>query len=293
MKRKWEVFLMVMLLMMALNANATVLFSDNYNRANDNNIDASSGGMGGSLGSLTYVEIGDDEIYPVQSGTGNPYPELTHIENNQLYMATGTNMSTMYLDHNFTDAAILSDGGMKIGLSIIQDLGAGTTGQYFAGFGVGNTLQECEDVWFDHNGTGFRGQVGNSLQEGVSDLWVGWSPRFGGIIQVFKNGPTEKGGENYNIENISLTGNDRLELELFFDSFGDGSTVNANILWNGTVVGTDSFAWDADTMLENYIGINGRQAAGFVVDDLVIQTIPEPATLLLLGVGALVLRKRK
>ncbi len=269
--RQWVVLIVIVLACIPVSAEV-VLFSDSFNRTNNNDIDASSGGMGGSLSPLTYVEIGDNEIYPVQSGTGNPYPELTHVEDNQLYMAYGTNMSTMYLDHNFTDAAILTDGGMKIGLTIIQDLGTGTLGQHFVGFGVGNTLQECEDVWFDHNGTGFRGQVGSSLQEGVSDLWVGWSPRFGGIIQVFKNGPTEKGGENYNIENIPLTGNDRLELELLFDSFSDGSTVIVNIFWNGIIVATDSFAWDGDGLLENYIGINGRQGNGYIVDDLIIET---------------------
>lgn len=254
---------------------SATLFSDSFDRANDNNIDASSDGMGGLLSPLTYVEIGDDEIYPVQSGTGNPYPELTHIQDNHLYMAYGTNMTTMYLGHNFVDSQILDADGMRIGMTIIQDLGAQTGGQYFVGFGVGNTLQECQDTWFDHNGTGFRGQINlTPPQAGTSDLWIGWSPANSGTIQVLKNGPTTAGGENYNLlTGVALTGNDRLELELFFEDYNDGSTVNANILWNGVVVGSDSFAWDADGLLENYIGINARQAAGFVVDDLAIDAI--------------------
>ena len=244
---------------------------------------------------MTYVEIGDDEIYPITSGTGLPYPELTHVEDNHLYMAYGTNMTTMYLDHNFTDAAILADGGMKIGMTILQDLGPQTTGQFFVGFGIGNTLQECQSTWFDHNGTGFRGQFNTTPpRAGTSDLWIGWSPANSGCIQVFKNGPTSAGGENYVLmTGTALTGSDRLELELFFDSFADGSIVNANILWNGVLAGTESFTWDADGLLENYIGINGRQTVGFIVDDLTISTVPEPATMLLLGLGTLVLRKRK
>jgi hypothetical protein len=281
---------MAALMVMAVNVNAEVLFSDSFNRANNVDIDASTDGMGGSLGSLAYVEIGDDSIYGQQSGTGLPYPELTSIVDNQLYMAYGTNMTTMYLDHNFTDSEITAAGGMKIGLTIVNG-GNFTDNDRFVGFGVGNTLSECQNVWFDFNGDGFRGRIDNWT--GFSDLWVGWSPNNGGKIQVYKNGPTSEGGANYAIEGTSLTGNDRLELELFFDSFDDGAAVNANIRWNGVVVGTESFAWDTDGLLENYIGINARQGNYMIVDDLLIETIPEPATLLLLGIGTLALRKRK
>ena len=290
MKSKWNVFLVVIVVMLVANVKAEVLFSDSFNRADNVDIDASSDGMGGSLGSLTYVEIGDDEIYPQQSGTGLAYPELTSVVDNQLYMAYGTNMTTMYLDHNFNDSEIIAAGGMKIGLTIVNG-GNFTDNERFVGFGVGNTLTECQNVWFDFNGNGFRGRI--DAWTGFSDLWIGWSPNNGGKIQVYKNGPTSEGGENYAIEGTPLTGNDRLELELFFDSFADGSPVSANILWNGAVVGTESFGWDADGLLENYIGINGRQGNRFIVDDLTIETIPEPATLLLLGLGTLALRKRK
>jgi hypothetical protein len=294
MKAKWFVLLMVGVWVTSVNINAAVLFSDSFNRADSLDIDADSAGMGGSLGPLTYVEIGDDQIYPIQSGTGNPYPELTQVKDNQLYMAYGTNMSTMYLNHNFVDEDILTAGGMRIGLTIAQNMGPSTTNQFFVGFGVGNTLQECENIWFDHNGTGFRGQLGTPSQTGVSDFWIGWSPANNGTIQVLKNGPTAKGGENYNLlTGVSLTGSDRLELELLFNAFTDGSIVNANILWNGEVIGTDSFAWDADGLIENYIGINGRQGVGFIVDNLEIATIPEPITLTLLALGSLVTLRRR
>ncbi len=254
---------------------SAVLFTDNFNRPNNTDIDASSDGMAGLLSPMTYVEIGDDVIYPQQSGTGNPYPELTRIESNRLYMAAGTNATTMYLGHNFVDNEILAADGMRIGLTIIQDLGPQTTAQFFAGFGVGNTLQECQTTWFDHNGTGFRGQVNlTPAQAGTSDLWIGWSPANGGTIQVFKNGPTAAGGENYNLlTGVALTGSDRLEMELYFEDFNDGSPVNAFILWNGVIIGTEAFTWDVDGKLENYIGINARQTAGFIVDDLAIEAI--------------------
>ena len=236
MKRPWLILMFTASISLSAGANV-ILFSDTFNRADNFNIDADTTGMGGSLGILQYIEVGDDVIYPIVNPTGTDGPGLTRIQTNQLGMARGPNMSTMYLDHNFTDAAILTDGGMRIGMTILQDLGSGTSAQFFTGFGVGNTLQECQDTWFDHNGTGFRGQVNTTPpRAGTSDFWVGWSPVNGGTIQVFKNGPTAAGGENYDLlTGVALTGSDRLELELFFDSFTDDTVVVANILWNGSV----------------------------------------------------------
>ncbi len=272
---KTRVIILIILCCVSISGAAVQsvnLFSDNFNRPDDTDIDVSLVGMSGTLSPLVYVEIGDNEIYPVQSGTGNPYPELTSIVDNQLYMAYGTNMTTMYLDYNFNDSEITTAGGMRIGLTIV-DGGNFTDNDRFVGFGVGNTLSECQNVWFDFNGDGFRGRIGNWA--GFSDLWIGWSPNLGGKIQVYKNGPTSEGGENYAIEGIPLSGNgdDRLELELFFDSFADGSMVNANIVWNGEVVGTEKFAWDADGLSENYIGLNARQGNRIIVDDLAIDAI--------------------
>jgi len=250
------------------------LFSDNFNRADNHDIDAEATGMGGLLAPLTLVEMGDDVVFPIQSGTGLPNTGLTRIQANQLYQAAGPNASTLYVDHNFVDSQITAADGMRIGLTITANLGNGTTGDFFCGFGVGNTLTECQTTWLDHNGTGFRGQNVGATQAGTSDLWVGWSPANGGTIQVFKNGPTAAGGYNYAlVKNLGLTAGDRLELELYFDDFADNSPVTAYILWNGKIIGTEHFNWDADGVLENYIGINARQGNGFVVDDLAVEAI--------------------
>ncbi|NLK42468.1 MAG: hypothetical protein GX298_10500, partial [Planctomycetes bacterium] len=250
---------------------AHVLFSDSFDRPDNVNISASTDGMGGLLSPLVYVEIGDEVIFPIVSGTGKSNPGLTNIENNQLHLADGPNASTLFLDHNFIDSELLAAGGMRIGFKIVSNNGTLTGIDSFVGFGVGNTLEECQNIWFDYNGVGFRGRVNNYA--GTSDFWVGWSPAAGGTIQVYKNGPTSEGGENYDAAtNVVLSGNDRLELELYFDSFQAGSTVTAIVLWNSEIVAVDSFAWDYDNA--NYIGINARQNnQGYTVDDLEIAAI--------------------
>ena len=247
-----------------------ILFSDSFDRPDNVNISASTDGMGGLLSPLVYVEIGDEVIFPIASGSGQPNPDLTNIENNQLHLADGPNMSTLYLDHNFVDSEFPDAGGMRIGLTIVSNQGPLMGIDSFVGFGVGNTLEECENIWFDYNGTGFRGRVNNHA--GTSDFWVGWSPAAGGTIQVYKNGPTSEGGENYDAAtDVVLSGNDRLELEMYFDSFTAGSPVVAVVLWNSEIVAIDSFEWDHDNA--NYIGVNARQGNGYTVDDLEVAAI--------------------
>ena len=239
-----------------------VIFSDSFDRTGSNDIDASSAGMSGIVASeMVYAENGDAAA--VNEG-------LTNVESNQLHLADGPNMSVFYLDYNFINSEFTESGGMRIGMTIVSDDGTFTDNDRYCGFGIGNTLLECQTSGFDFNANGFRGRIG--AWDGSSDIWIGWSPNNNGKIQVYKNGPTTQGGENYAIEGIELTGNNRLELELFFDDFNAGSEVTAYILWDSVVIGKESFNWDNTN--ENYLGINCRQNnAGFTVDDLKIDAI--------------------
>jgi arylsulfatase A-like enzyme len=250
-----------------------VLFSDSFNRsvAQQNDIDATSIGMSGLSAPIVYVERGD---LVLASNDG-----LTNIENNQLHLADGSNMTTLYLEHNFIEPAILAAGGMRIGLTIISNDGAATDAGRWVGFGMGNTLTECQTAGFDHKSPGFRGQDYSGIQPGTSDIFVSWSPYNGGIINVYKNGPTAAGGQGYDIPigGLSVNGNDRLELELLFKDFNAGSTVQATVFWNDQPVYTTTFQWDKTN--QNYMGICSRQdLAGFTVDDLILKTTSNTLT---------------
>ena len=239
----------------------TVIFNDSFDRAANNDIDASSTGMSGVASPVTYVESGDADA----SNEG-----LTNIENNQLQLADGPNMSVLYIDHNFINSEILAAGGLRIGMTIVSNNATFAENERYCGFGIGNTLDECINNSLDFNNPGFRGRPDNN--DGSSDIWVGWSPNSSGKVQVYKNGPTSNGGENYDIEGIELTGNNRLELELFFSDFSAGSEVTAYIMWDSEIIGVESFEWDNTN--ENYIGINCRQGGtGFTIDDLKIDAI--------------------
>lgn len=266
MRNVWAVII-VLVMSVPVLADVTV-FSDNFDRSavQENDIDAIDAGMSGLASPVTYIERGDDVL------AGNA--GLTNIENNRLHVADGANMTVMYPVYNFTNTEILAAGGMRVGLTITSNDGTATDLDRYCGFGVGNTLNECETANFDYNDVGFRGRVNNYA--GTSDLWIGWSPVGGGTIQLFKNGPTSEGGENYDIATgVALTGNDRLEMELAITGFDAGSTVAVDILWNSTVIHSTTFQWDNSNA--NYIGLSARQNdQGFTVDDFeVIATTPE------------------
>ena len=301
MKKGWKTLLLLSAFsVLGTNASANMLFSDSFDRANSDFLNDSADGMSGTLAPLTYVERGDDLLEATKPDINE---HLTNITNNQLYLADGPNASSFYLDHNFTDNAILTDGGMKIGLAVVENRGSNAGADYWCGFGVGNTLTEVEHSYLDYNPDGvvatdpdgiytrFRGSFGSS-QPGVSDLFVCYDQNRGGIIQVIKNGTNPGGGTSYAIEDCSIAeGGSRLELEMFFDDFNAGTNVDVNILWGGAIVGTDSFTWDYDN--SNYIGFSARQGNGFIADDLEISTVPEPGTIALLGLGGMLIRRKK
>ena len=134
MKRMCKVIVLAVLIMAFANVNADVLFSDNYNRPNNTDIDASSTGMSGTLAPMVYQEVFE----------GSNQSTSIQILSNQLNVAVGAGMSSLYLNHNFTGAGILSADGFSISMDVVSITTADDTGNRFGGFGVGNTQAEAQ-----------------------------------------------------------------------------------------------------------------------------------------------------
>jgi hypothetical protein len=272
MKSMWKISILAALVM-AVNANATVLFSDSFDRANNTDIDASSDGMGGTLSPLTYNEVFE----------GSGQASSIQVSSNQLNVAVGVGMSSLYLDRNFTDAAIISDGGFSISLDVTSITSADDWGNRFGGFGVGNTLAEAQAAGdsFD-SAAPFRGVVGWG-DKGISDFFVDLA--YDSKVRIWNNGHIDQA-----IDVAARSGS--ITVDFLVADFNAGSAVTALVYFNGAYLTSQNFVWDNTDA--NYVGISGRTAgAGVFLDNLEIATIPEPATLLLLGLGAFVLRKRK
>ena len=266
----WKICLMVTLLVSVANAN--VLFSDSFDRPNNTNISDSTDGMGGTVGPLTYIEAFE--------GSGNP--SSIQIDNNRLNIARGVGMSSLFVDYNFTDVVIVEKGGFSVAMDVVNIFNADDELNRFGGFGVGNTYDEAlaaKDS-FD-SPVPFRPAV-HRQGIGVSDFYVD--------LALDQNLRLWSNGTLLNAINVGVTSG-TIKVDFLMSDFNAGSVVTAVVYFNDIQQDVQNFTWDHTDA--NYIGISGRTAAdGVYLDNLSVAVIPEPATLLLLGLGAVVLRKK-
>ena len=146
------------------SAIGAALFSDSYDRPDNTDIDASSTGMAGLLSPMVYQEAFE----------GSGQPTSIQILSNELNIAVGAGMSSLYLDHNFTDLDILSEGGFSVSLDVVSITNADDPGNRFGGFGIGNTLAEAQAAQdsFD-SAVPFRPALHRANQGiGVSDFFA-------------------------------------------------------------------------------------------------------------------------
>jgi len=273
MRSNWKVCLAVILVMTAVNARATVLFSDSYDRADMTDIDASSVGMGGTLSPMVYQEVFE----------GSGQPSSIQVIGNRLNVARGVGMSSMYLDHNFTDASILAAGGFSMSMDVASITSADDQANRFGGFGVGMTAAEAAAAKdsFD-SAAPFRGVVGWG-DKGISDFFVDLA--LDNNLRLWNN------GHIVNTINVGAAAG-TIAVDFLFADFNAGTQVTAIVYFNGIQQDTQNFLWDHTE--SNYVGISGRTAGnGVFLDNLEIATVPEPATLLVLGLGSLLVRRRK
>jgi hypothetical protein len=273
MKSNWKVCLAAVLAMTAVNANAAVLFSDSYDRVNMTDIDASSVGMSGTLSPVVYQEAFE----------GSGQSTSIQVIGSQLNVARGVGMSSLYLDHNFTDASILSAGGFSMAMDVVRIATADDIANRFGGFGVGMTAAEAAAAGdsFD-SAAPFRGVVGWG-DKGISDFFVD--------LALDKNLRLWNNGHIVNTINVGAAAG-TIAVDFLFADFNAGTQVTAVVYFNGVQQDMRSFTWDHTG--SNFIGISGRTAAdGVFLDNLEIATVPEPATLLVLGLGSLLVRRRK
>ncbi|HRU16152.1 MAG TPA: hypothetical protein P5017_10620, partial [Anaerohalosphaeraceae bacterium] len=166
MKTMLQFFLILSLLAAPVRAAvpAQVLFSDTFDRPNNTDIDASSAGMSGPLAPMIYQEVWEG------SGLATSIQILSH----QLNIAMGPGMSSLFLDHNFIDNAILEADGFSVSLTVVSITSADDQPNRFAGFGVGNTREEAMAAKDSFDSlTPFRPNTARANQGiGVSDFFV-------------------------------------------------------------------------------------------------------------------------
>ncbi len=238
----------------AISADAVVLFSDSFDRP-DNDLDANLGGMDGLLISNGTFTAGNTWLEPQDIADADPHKSWIRPDNGgELVVAEGNGTSHVALDHNFTDAVILTNGRFRVSLDLLEINSA--TGDRYLGFGVGMDAATA-------NGNGDRYGRSNA------DLFV--SATQAGEIQIHQGG--------VQVHNTDFGINDILHgatLEASFDvvGFNAGDPVQYEVFLtdpdvNGgvrTSVTSGSFNWSSSNA--NYIVVDGRASTRVVGDNL-------------------------
>jgi PEP-CTERM motif len=295
-------------------AAQTVLFSDNFNRSDNRNIQAEQTGIVNNTGDsllagapgTVYVQpwLDPNNAYPtygIQDGSATNGGGAA-IVSSQLELALGSGTANAYVNHNFTDGSILAAGGFTISLDVTGYAGTaiGQGGAFAigmsaaeaasAGDAFGDTQPSMTRAFHDTGVAATGSTIGNDIsavgsQPVVSDFWLAlrgnktlvWGGN-SGIIYGVTGLPAKTG-------TISAT--------FTFSDFNAGSTVDYVVFYNGLAVGTNSFTWSGTD--DNYIGLDSRDGTGGTMDNFTITTVPEPSAiaLLFLGTAGHFIRRRK
>lgn len=256
--------------LLAGSAQAVTLFADNFDRDDSTNLNASGDGKSGTLSTSDWIEV---------ASSGNPF-----IENDTLRIGetnAGAGWSIAYLNHNFTDGIITTGGEFTVSVDLSGSLGSSGSVR-FLGFAVGSSFAEVSG-WTSNNPTSTF----------TPDFFFGYDPTSGGTAvgaYVYKNGTTQDHYENVNLSGVAT---DTLSVRFSgISDFDAGSTVNYEAFINGSSIKTGSFTWSGND--ENYINVysNYTQHQGRL-DNFSVTAVPEPGSLALLGLGGLMIARRR
>lgn len=250
-------FFILEILLPANALGVDVLFSDTFNRSANTDIDALSDGMSGTLSPMIYQEAFE----------GSGAASSIQILSNQLNIAVGAGMSSLFLDHNYIDSEILAADGFSVSMDVVSITTADDIANRFGGFGIGNTRNEALNAKDSVDSTTpFRPNVARAnMGYGVSDFYVDLA--LDQNLRIWSNG---------NLLNTISVGaaSGTIKVNFFLSDFNTGSQVMAVVYFNGIQKDIQTFAWDNANA--NYIGISGRTvASGVFLDNLYIGTVTQ------------------
>jgi arylsulfatase A-like enzyme len=253
-----------------------ILFQDAFNRPDNRNIDAVITGITNNTGTALPVDgvytqpfLDPNCRHPIygvpdtEAGNGGG----SQILSNAFQVKYGTGTANAYVNHNFTNAAILANGGFSVSLDV-TDYSQVSTGQG-GGFAIGMSQAEANGTTDAFAGANrMTGAFGTSIGDAVptqvvGDFWIG----------IRGNNSLAWGAKTGTVAGVTGLGTKTGSISVSFTltSFSAGSTVGYEVFFNGTSMGTGTFIWSAAN--ENFIGIDGRDSSAVTVDNFVISTL--------------------
>lgn len=264
----------------AASAPAVVLFEDTFNRADNRNIDLELTGITNNTG--TTLPANGVYSQPHLDPANDPGPQDgmgangggAQIFNSELQLAVGAGTSNAFVNHNFTNASILSSGAFRVSLDVLG-FNQGTNGQggaFAIGMSQAQALTAGDAFDANPNNAKFTNAFQGDFVDTISDFWVGI--RGDGTL-AWGNGAVSHTSPGYNSVSVgSKTGT--ISANFGVTSFAAGSTVNYEVFFDGVSKGVGSFAWSGTN--ENYIGIDSRDNTAVRFDNFRIETSTPPAT---------------
>ncbi|RYD19959.1 MAG: hypothetical protein EOP88_16930, partial [Verrucomicrobiaceae bacterium] len=252
-----------------------ILFRDTFDRPDSNNIDAVLTGITDGTGAALLP----DGVYtnawldPNSKPPGYGAPDAdpangggTRILGNAWQVKYGTGTANAFVNHNFTNAAIVTQGGFSVSLDV--NAYTQTTNGQGCGFAVGMSQAEAAGTGDAFSGAsrmtgGFGTAIGSAVPtQTASDFWVtlrgdntlAWGGKTGSVAGVTAL-PAKTG---------------TISAKFSVSNFNSGTTVGYEVFLNGVSKGTGSFTWSGTN--ENFIGVDGRDSTSVTVDNLSIAT---------------------
>ena len=274
------------LLAASLACHGQVLFQDSFDRADSRNIDAVltgiTDGTGASLAAdavYTHGHIDPNNAppaYGVQDGDATNGGGA-RILSNQLQLAVGAGTSNAFVNHNFTDAAILAAGGFSVSLEIAGLNQAAY--QQGGGFAIGMSAAEAASAGDAFNvSPSMTGAFNDASTIGavvpgtvVSDFWV--ALRGNGSLAWGSSGGTIAGSTGLAAKTGTITVNFAVV------DFNAGSTVSYEVFYNSASQGTGSFTWSGTG--ENHIGLDARDNTAVLLDNFSVSAWSPPVAVTL------------
>jgi len=247
----------------------TLLFSDSFDRADNDDISAATNGMGGLLLGNGTFSAGNVWLEPVD--VAHALPDDARILSSQLKL--GGNGHTVHVVPNHNFAGDLSAGVFAVQLRVVSAPEGSSTVDRYAGIGIGGSLAELTST------------VDQAIPN-LADLFVGQTSD--GRLRINDEDPALRPGSGMLVPTttIDLDPNAAafipgiLRVELTVTNTTAGSTVIYDVFFDDeqgggfvdVLPGTRSFTWSGNAEL--HMALAGRSTTGVVVDDFQVATSP-------------------